>query len=283
MLVAAALRWSDTRATVDPLSGQVHTDPYAAGPGPADRCALEYALRIAEELGGRCLALCVGPPAAEEMLREALAAGAHDVLRIDTTEQHPYGGGAVTAAALHAGLAARGAAPDLVVCGDRSAEHGTGTTPGFLAALLGASQALGLLELTAGTGELRALRPLDGGRREVLGLPLPAVCSVQPGTVAARRAPLPAVLAARTAPVPHVTLGPGPDCGVRAGRPRPYRPRPRVLPPPGGQDPRERLLALTTARTPPRTPPRLITPATPAEAADLLLARLQDGPDPRPR
>ncbi|MFE0201525.1 mycofactocin-associated electron transfer flavoprotein beta subunit, partial [[Kitasatospora] papulosa] len=178
VLVVAALRFGDPRAAVDPLTGQVTTDPYAGGAGPADRCALEFAVRVAAELGGRCLAVTVGPPMVEEVLREALAAGADEVLRIDG----PSGDGATTAESLYAALAARGVAPGLVMCGDRSAERGTGSTPAFLAALLGAAQALGLTELGVDGGGLRAVRRLDGGRREVLDVPLPAVCSVESGT-----------------------------------------------------------------------------------------------------
>ncbi|MYR57216.1 putative mycofactocin-associated electron transfer flavoprotein, partial [Streptomyces sp. SID625] len=71
MLVVAALRSADPRALAHPLTGTVPSAPYAAGAGPADRCALEHALRLAERLGGRCVAVTVGPQGAEEMLREA--------------------------------------------------------------------------------------------------------------------------------------------------------------------------------------------------------------------
>lgn len=272
VLVVAALRFGDPRAAVDPLTGEVSCDSYAGGAGPADRCALEFALRIAGELGGRCLAVTVGPPAVEEVLREALAAGADEVLRIDG----PSGDGAATAASLHAGLAARDLAPDLVLCGDRSIQRGTGSTPAFLAAALGAAQGLGLTELAVGDSALRAVRRLDGGRRELLDVPLPAVCSVEPGTAVPRRAPLRAVLGARTKAVPSVAVPPAGACKVRSGPVRPYRPRARYLPAPEGDLPRDRLLALTGARTPPRTPPRLLTPDGPAEAARLLLEHLRE-------
>ncbi|WP_158679280.1 mycofactocin-associated electron transfer flavoprotein beta subunit, partial [Streptomyces sp. Tu 6176] len=150
VLVVAALRSADPRALAHPLTGTVPSAPYAAGAGPADRCALEHALRLAERLGGRCVAVTVGPEGAEEMLREALAAGADEALRI----QGPDGDEAATAHSLLAGLAAAGLpAPDVVVCGDRSVDRGTGATPAHLAARLGAAQALGLLELTAEDGE----------------------------------------------------------------------------------------------------------------------------------
>ncbi|MFH8224236.1 mycofactocin-associated electron transfer flavoprotein beta subunit [Streptomyces sp. NPDC018057] len=292
VLVVAALRSADPRALAHPLTGTVPSAPYAAGAGPADRCALEHALRLAERLGGRCVAVTVGPEGAEKMLREALAAGADEALRI----QGPDGDEAATAHSLLAGLAAAGLpAPDVVVCGDRSVDRGTGATPAHLAARLGAAQALGLLELTAGDGEatagarleavrlesvrLRAVRRLDGGRAERLEVPLPAVCSVEPGSARPRRAPLGAALAARRSviPVVRVTGTDGADGAgtVRAGRVRPYRPRAKALPAPEGGT-RKRLLALTGALAPQRTPPRVVTPASPEEAAELLLAHLRE-------
>ncbi|MFJ3309348.1 mycofactocin-associated electron transfer flavoprotein beta subunit [Streptomyces sp. NPDC086549] len=276
VLVAVALRWADPRVTAHPLTGTAPTAPYAAGAGPADRCALEHALRLAERLGGRCLAVTVGPAGAEEMLREALAAGADEALRVEG----PDGDEAATAHSLLTGLASRGRTPDVVVCGDRSVDRGTGATPAHLAARLGWAQALGLVELSVGDvvpegARLRAVRRLDGGRAEELQVPLPAVCSVEPGTVRPRRAPLATALAARRAEIPVVRVTAPEGAAVRAGRVRPYRPRAKVLPGPEGGT-RQRLLALTGALAPPRTPPRVVTPDSPEEAAELLLAHLRE-------
>lgn len=287
VLVAAALRWADPRARAHPLTGVAEAAPYAAGAGAADSCALEHALRLAEQFGARCVAVTAGPAGAEEMLRGALAAGADAVLRIEGDD----GDEAATAHTLLAGLAAAGhPVPDVWVCGARSVDRGTGATPGHLAARLGVVQALGLLELTAlpapagreGAGApgpwLRAVRRLDGGRAEELEVPLPAVCSVEAGTLRPRRAPLAAALAARRAGIPVVRVS-APTEGVagpvRSGRVRPYRPRAKALPAPEGST-RQRLLALTGALAPPRTPPRLVTPASPEEAADVLLAHLRE-------
>jgi electron transfer flavoprotein beta subunit len=272
VLIVAALRWSDLHASVEPLTGEVRTDPRGSGAGAADRAALEHALRIAEACSGRCLTVTVGPPGAEDMLRDALAAGAHEVLRIDGPDPAGTLGedGHGTARALVAGL---GEHPDVVVCGDHSSDRGTGSTPAFLARELGACQALGLLELAVVDGELRALRRLDGGRRERLRIPTPAVCSVEPAGTVLRRAPLPAMLAARRAQIPVARAGS--LGGLQAGATRPYRPRPRILPRPAGAEPHQRMLALTGALVE-RTPPKLLRPATPAEAARELLDYLRD-------
>lgn len=270
MLIVAALRWSDQRATVDALTGQVRTDARGSGASAAERAALEHALRLRDELGGRCAAVTVGPPAAEEMLREALAAGADEVVRVAgpdpataVTED-----GNETARLL---LSAFPQPPDIVVCGAHSVERGTGSTPAFLAHRLGAAQALGLVELHAADGRLHAVRRLDRGRRERIAFGPPAVCSVEAAGTTLRRAPLPAMLAARRATIRVVQAGP---LEVPAGIAKPYRPRPHPLPVPTGEQPHQRMLALTGALVE-RTPPKVITPADPAEAARALLDYLR--------
>jgi electron transfer flavoprotein beta subunit len=56
---------------------------------------------------------------------------------------------------------------------------------------------------------------------------------------------------------------------------RSYRPRARVLPAPAGDDARRRMLELTGALVD-RTPPRVVTPSSPAQAAEELLGFLHE-------
>ncbi|WP_199430489.1 mycofactocin-associated electron transfer flavoprotein beta subunit [Qaidamihabitans albus] len=281
-LVVVALRWADARARVDPLTGEVGTDPRGAGPGEADRCALEHGLRIAGATGARCAAVTLAPPPAEEMLRDALACGADEVLRVDVAPEDPRlpDSGAATARALARSIRAELGDPGLLLTGDHSADRGTGATPAFLAAELGCAQALGLVELSLVDGRLAGLRRLDRGRRERLAIPVPAVCSVEPAGVRLRRAGLPGTLRAREAVIPAIPAIPVASGQTGAEPPsvraaRPYRPRAKELPAPQGDDPRLRLLRLTGAHEE-REPPRVVVTEDPAEAADELLAFLRD-------
>lgn len=269
MLIVAALRWTDQRAVVDQLTGEVRTDAHTSGASAADRAALEHALRIAEAFKGQCLAVTVGPAEADEMLREALAAGVDEVVRVEGPAATVTEDGSETARMLLDGLSDR---PDVIVCGDHSADRGVGSTPAFLAQRLGACQALGLIELTAADGALHAVRRLDGGRRERLTFGVPAVCSVEPADTVLRRAPLPATIAAQRAEIPVAHTGS--LRYLRAGVAKPYRPRPRALPTPRGSEPHERMLALTGALVE-RTPPKVVRPATAEEAARELLDYLR--------
>jgi electron transfer flavoprotein beta subunit len=200
-----------------------------SGVSDADQAALEVALAITDRRTGAAdtvTVICVAPSSADDVLRDAVAAGATSVLRIDAST-------GLDSNIVATALAEHLADVDLVLCGDYSLDRGTGSVPAFIAAELGCAQALGLVQVdTSGTGDAwRVVRRLDGGRREILDVTAPAVLSVEGAAATLRRAPLAASLAARTAEVPVV---PGPH-----GRPseveiHPYRPRARVLPAPGG-------------------------------------------------
>jgi electron transfer flavoprotein beta subunit len=272
--IVVALSWSWQRVRVDPLSGNLDADARDRGSNAAELAALEHGLRLAEELNGRVLALTVGPAAAEDILRTALASGAHEAIRVHRDDHLEPGSlahnGADTARAIASALRQR--SPDLVLCGDRSADGGTGTTPAFLAARLAAAQALGVVKLEFDGQSLLAHRRLDGGSREVLRLPRPAVVSVEAAGVRLRRASLPAVLAAQRATIEAI---PGEPRGARpAVTARPLRPRPRELSAPAGTTAHDRVLELTGALQD-RTPPTVVGPLSAAEAADELLGYLQ--------
>ena len=269
-LIVACLRHCDPRPEVDPLTGAVHRYPRGAGASPGELAALELALRVAESWSGRTLAVLAGPPAAEATLRDALAAGA-DVLRVDWPDKgylDELGGDEhILAAAL--ADAVRGEQPALVLCGDRSADRGTGALPAFLAHELGAAQALGLVSLAVDGDELLGERRLPAGRRERLRIPRPAVCSLEAAGLRLRRASLAAEMASRRAAIPVIApVAPLPR--VRIGAPRAYSPRTHEVPAAPAGSPRERLLALSGALTH-REPPALIGPADPGRAADELL------------
>ena len=297
-LIMVCLRITDLRPAVDPLVGTVTRDRLGVGLTPADGAALEHALRIADAWSGRVVVVCVGPESVEPVLRDVVALGV-SVVRVplgDEGDGHRYVAELVEderalARTLVAAIAPFGR-PDLVLCGDRSADRGTGAVPAYLAHELGASQALGLVSVVAESAldgapwTLLVERRLDGGWRERLRVSLPAVCSVEGAGVRLRRASLSGALAA-TDPTPAagstgttsaavasaanpITAGPG---SIHVGPTRPFTPRTRILAAPADPDPRVRLLELTGALVA-HDPPTVLHPADASEAADLLLAFL---------
>lgn len=288
-LIVACLRISDCHPDVDPLTGEIACDPRARMLSANDAAALERALRLADTWQGQVLAVTAGNPATDATLREVAALGVR-TLRVSWTTT----GGAqdyvadlvederALAAALAAAICSVGS-PMLVLCGDRSEDRGTGALPAFLAHELGAAQALGLVSLEPESRmededyTLRAERRLDGGRREVLRVPSPAVCSIEAAGVRLRRAPLTAALAAGDTHAPVAVISAaieGKRVRLRHDGGRPYRPRTRVVAPPSGTAPRDRLLDLTGALVV-HDPPTLIGPIDADGAADALLDYLR--------
>ena len=280
-VIVAAMGWSWQEAGVDPLTGAVSADPHDRGPARADFAALEHALRLAQAWDAQVVAATVGPADADTMLRDALAAGAAEALRVEPAGRAPalrpadlVGGRQDLPAALAAALRDRYGVPYLVLCGDRSADRGTGSFPAFLAAALHAAQALGVVRMEPdGDRVLRVHRRLDGGRREVLRVRGPAVVSVEAAGVRLRRAALPATLASRDVAIPVARMTGAVAHRVSVLGAHPYRPRPRELPGPSGTA-LHRTLELTGALVQ-RTPPTVLGPLSPGEAADELLGYLR--------
>lgn len=201
-----------------------------AGVSAADEAALDLALTFASDAVGDAFVTVatVGPPAAEAALRGAIARGARRAVRVDTPSDLLSDAVAGALAPLAVGCA-------WVLCGDYSLDRGSGSVPALIAAHCGIAQALGLVDVDRdGEGLLRAVRRLDGGRREELSVASPAVVSVEGSVARLRRASLTAELAARTAPIELVAGPTGPlETPIEEG---PYRPRARVLPAPAGSD-----------------------------------------------
>ena len=286
-LVVACVDPQDLRPDVDPLTGEVTYDPRRADLSAADAAALEHALRVAEAWGGRVLVVAAGPPEIDPVLREAASLGA-DAMRVTWPSEydgHTLAGDAAALAAALVGAIRTEAEPALVVCGDRSPGRGTGAVPAYIAHLLRAEQALGLVSLMAvpadgepAVGELEAERRLDAGWRERLRVRAPAVCSVEAAGVRLRRAPLSAALEVTRRAIPVVRAsepvgGGSVPPALSVGAPTPYRPRTRLVPAPKGGT-RQRLLALTGALAT-HEPPRIVGPVNASAAADELLAYLQ--------
>jgi electron transfer flavoprotein beta subunit len=267
VLVVALLHPVDLRTAVDPLTGAVTADARLAAMPASDAAALEHALALGSAWDARVLALSAGGPEADGALREARARGA-EVRRVELTSAYLDDLVRDEQALARVLVAAVGERPDLVLCGDRSADRGTGALPAFLAHELGVVQAPGLVSLAHEDGALLGERRRDQGRRERMRIPLPAVCSVEAAGVRLRRASLPASLAAAEEQVPVVQVA-APAPRVRVVQARAARPRPRQVPAPTGSA-RERLLALTGALLS-HEPPTVVGPVDAPEAVDALL------------
>jgi electron transfer flavoprotein beta subunit len=262
---------------VDWLSGAVRLEGRRRVRSAADLAACGVALTIASAMRAEVLVVAMCDAHGEAVLRDVLAEGAHRAVRlvagedVDTPGPAEQWGSEVAAAALAAVLGDA----DVIVCGDASGDRGSGTVPARLAHLLGRPQALGCRAVRLEGSSLRAVRRLDGGRRERLGIDPPCVVSVEAGIGPVPRAALARVLGGGPA-VERVAAAvpPGSSRGDPTGAVTgPWRPRASDVPVPGERDPVLRAVALTGALE--RSDPPEFLRAAPDAAAAGILERLE--------
>ncbi len=161
---------------------------------PHEECAIEEALRIVEAHGGSATVLTLGPAAAAEQLRNALAMGVGSgiLLETDGNELDP----AATAAAIVDVVRGRGF--DLLLFGNEAADSGDYQVPVRVAAALDLPCVTGVKGIEIDGDRAIARREAAGGW-EVYEVPLPAVISVKEGINLPRFPSLPGRLRAKKA------------------------------------------------------------------------------------
>jgi electron transfer flavoprotein beta subunit len=176
---------------------------------PHEECAVEEAVRIAEGHGASTAVLTLGPPEAEEQLREALALGIDRGILLET-DGSDWGPDATLAALLEAIEAERaaGADPDLILLGNESADAGNYLAGIRIAHALGRPVVTGVKGLAVEDGHVRCEQEVAGGR-DVYRVPLPAVVTVKEGINLPRYPSVPAKLRARKKPIDRRTPAAG--------------------------------------------------------------------------
>ncbi|MCU6761456.1 Electron transfer flavoprotein small subunit [uncultured Roseburia sp.] len=114
---------ASSKVEVDPVTGVLKRDGAESKMNPYDLYALETAFRIREKTGGTVDVISMGPPQAEQVIREAYAMGAdHGVLISDRR----FGGADVLATSytLAQGIRAWGEF-DLILCGKQTTDGDT--------------------------------------------------------------------------------------------------------------------------------------------------------------
>jgi electron transfer flavoprotein beta subunit len=127
---------------------------------PHEECAVEEAVQITERLGGTVSVLTLGPPAAADQLREALALGAGRAVLLETDGRE--WGPIATAAQIVAEVRRRadaGAGYDLVLCGNEAADTGDYQVGIRVAHTLGWPCATGIKSLEIAEGASPGERP----------------------------------------------------------------------------------------------------------------------------
>lgn len=148
---------------------------------PHEECAVEEAVRLVESHGGTATVLTLGPKAAVEQLRDAMAVGVERAILLETDgrEWDPIATAAAIVNAIEAERAA-GFAYDLLLFGNEAADSGGYQVPVRVATALDLPCVTGVKELAVAGGSATA--KVDAGDGwDVYDLALPAVVSVREG------------------------------------------------------------------------------------------------------
>lgn len=148
---------------------------------PHEECGVEEAVRLVERHGGESVVLTLGPPDAEEQLRDAMAMGIDRGLHLRTggEEWDPEATADAILDAVRADEAASGSF-DLIFFGNESADSGGYQVGIRVARALGRPCVTGIKGVAVEGASVRCEQELGGGR-DVYELPLPAVVTVLEG------------------------------------------------------------------------------------------------------
>ncbi|MCI0652784.1 MAG: electron transfer flavoprotein subunit beta/FixA family protein [Planctomycetes bacterium] len=190
---ATKIRIAADGKTIDTADVQYIISPY-------DEFAVEEAIRAKEKLGaGEVFVLTLGPEAANQNLRQALAMGAdsailirHDGARLDALQ---------TAKNLAAAL--QELQPEIVLFGRASVDAQRGQVGPMTARLLGIPCITEIVKLTVAAGSACAEREVEGSR-EVVEVSLPAAFTAQKGLNEPRYPSLKGIMAAKKKPLREV-------------------------------------------------------------------------------
>jgi electron transfer flavoprotein beta subunit len=190
---------------IDPKTGTLKREGMAAEINPFDNYAIEEAVRIKEKLPGSTVSVVtMGPPQAEEALREAIARGCDNAFHVT---DRAFAGADTWATSYTLQMAIRKIAEtkkpfDLIICGKQTNDGDTGHVGPGIAAWLDIPNVayVGRMEEVK-EGVVRVRRMMEDGY-DILEMPTPCLISVVKEINEPRVASLKGKLAAKKAEIP---------------------------------------------------------------------------------
>jgi electron transfer flavoprotein beta subunit len=183
--------------TLTPDAQEIDTRYLGFTVSPHEECAVEEAVRLIEKHGGSSTVLTLGPEAAVDQLRDAMALGIERAILLETDgrEWDPIATAAAIAESIDAERVA-GRAYDLVMFGNESADSAGYQVGVRVADALDLPCVTGIKALEITDGRARVRRQTESGW-ETAELPLPAVLTVKEGINLPRYPSLPGRLRAK--------------------------------------------------------------------------------------
>jgi electron transfer flavoprotein beta subunit len=143
---------------------------------PNDEFGLTRAMWFKEKQGASVHVINIGGPETEPTLRKALAIGADEAIRVNTTATDGYSVAKQLASIVKEG------AYDLVIGGRESIDYNGGMVPGMVAKMTDANFVNTCIDLEIEGSNVTAVREIDGGK-ETISTQLPLVIGGQKGLV----------------------------------------------------------------------------------------------------
>ena len=183
--------------TLTPDAQEIDTRYLGFTVSPHEECAVEEAVRLIEKHGGSSTVLTLGPEAAVDQLRDAMALGIERAILLETDgrDWDPIATASAIAEAIEAERAA-GRAYDLVMFGNESADSAGYQVGVRVADALDLPCATGIKALETTDGRATVRRQTESGW-ETAEVPLPAVMTVKEGINLPRYPSLPGRLKAK--------------------------------------------------------------------------------------
>ncbi|MBM3135956.1 MAG: electron transfer flavoprotein subunit beta/FixA family protein [Chloroflexi bacterium] len=164
-----------TNVKIDPRTGTLIREGVPSIINPEDKNALEAALQLRERYGGEVIAISMGPPQAEDAMREALAIGADQAVLLT---DRALAGADTWATAYTLGTAIKKIGNyDLILSGRQAIDGDTAQVGPQLAEFLDLPQVTYVRELKITDHKVVAQRTLEDGFEEIEA-PLPALLTI---------------------------------------------------------------------------------------------------------
>lgn len=181
---------------LNPATNSIESEDLAYVVNPYDMLAVEEAVRIKEKNEGQVILITVGPPSAERALRQCLALGADRAILL-CDPAFAGSDGYATAVVLAKAIALF--QYDIVLCGVRAIDTNAGQVGSAIAEMLDIALVTGVTEIEVSTEQKKVTvqRRLEGGNREVVETPLPALLAVEAGLNKPRYPSLPSMIMAQ--------------------------------------------------------------------------------------
>ena len=165
-----------TNVKIDPQTNTLIRQGVESIINPFDMYAIEEAIRTKEKLGGKVIAISMGPPQAESALREAISMGVDEGVLVS---DRAFAGSDTWATSYTLAAAIRKIGPfDIIFCGKQAADGDTAQVGPGIAVHLDIPQVTYVKKIEEVKGSIARVESMTEEGYEIIETPLPAIFTV---------------------------------------------------------------------------------------------------------